>query len=79
MSGNTNTNTNYSTAGIAHANTNGVSTLTDQFANMRVNDANKKPPLKNGGKKHKSKQTKLRSKKYKRKRSMKTRTRRFRR
>lgn len=32
-----------------------------------------------GGKKHKSKQTKLRSKKYKRKRSMKTRTRRFRR
>lgn len=64
--------TNYSNAGIDHANTNGVSTLTDQIANMTV-DPNKKPNSKNGGKNRKSKQMKLRSKKYKGKCSMKTR------
>ena len=65
-------NTNYSTGGVLAAQTHDVSTLTAEMDKMTV-DPNKKPNHKNGGKNRKSKQMKLRSKKYKGKRSMKTR------
>ena len=65
-------NTNYSTGGVDDANSRGVNGITDRISNMTV-DPNKKSNPKNGGKNRKSKQMKLRSKKYKGKRSMKTR------
>lgn len=65
-------NQTWSAAGVKDANSNGVDGITDRISNMTV-DSSKKPNTKNGGKNRKSKQMKLRSKKYKGKRSMKTR------
>ena len=58
----------WSVAGVNDAKNGGVDGVTERLENIHIT-----PPVNKGGKKHKSKQTKLRSKKYKGKRSKNTR------